>query len=356
MGLNPPLVLFGAFDRHNLGDLLFPHLIAAQHPGRELHYAGLVARDLSQYGGHEVRALPDVLAALAGRPFELIHVGGELLTCDAWTAAVMLETDEGARAAIAAYDRDPPARMTWAAQRLGTARLAPYVLDKARLPGCARLRFNAVGGVGLDGQPDALRTEVLAALAHADEVTVREAATLASLRAAGIAAQLAPDPVAALDRDPHAATIRARAAAQRTARGPYLAVQFSADFGDDATLAALAAGLRIAAGEAAIVLFRAGGAPWHDAPEPYARLQARLGAGCRIFEALDIWEICALIAGARTFIGSSLHGQIVARAFGVPAIGIERRPGAAAKLRAWCASWAPQARIVAAEALAGAGE
>lgn len=354
MGLNPPLVLFGAFDRHNLGDLLFPHLLAARHPGRELHYAGLVARDLRRYGGHEVRALPDVLAALTGRPFELIHVGGELLTCDAWSAAVMLETEAGARAAVAAYDRDPPARTAWAAQRLGTARLAPYVLDKARLPGCMRLRFNAVGGIGLDDQPDALRAEVLAALAHADEVTVREAATLAAVRAAGIAAQLAPDPVAALDRDPHAAAIRARAAALRAAQGPYLAVQFSADCGDDATLAALAAGLRRMAGDAAIVLFRAGAAPWHDAAEPYARLRARLGAGCRSFDSLDIWEICALIAGAATFIGSSLHGNIVARAFGVPVVGIERRPGAAAKLRAWCASWAPQARIVAADALAGA--
>jgi hypothetical protein len=27
--MKPPLILFGAFDRHNLGDLLFPHIVAA---------------------------------------------------------------------------------------------------------------------------------------------------------------------------------------------------------------------------------------------------------------------------------------------------------------------------------------
>ncbi|MDI3515584.1 MAG: hypothetical protein PWP40_2813, partial [Rhodocyclaceae bacterium] len=45
----PPLILFGAFDRHNLGDLLLGRIAAALAarfaPGRPLRWAGLAARD-----------------------------------------------------------------------------------------------------------------------------------------------------------------------------------------------------------------------------------------------------------------------------------------------------------------------
>ena len=46
-----PVILFGAFDRHNFGDLLFPHVAAALLPGRDLRFAGLAERDLRGCGG-----------------------------------------------------------------------------------------------------------------------------------------------------------------------------------------------------------------------------------------------------------------------------------------------------------------
>ncbi|HQT30672.1 MAG TPA: hypothetical protein PLE48_06460 [Thiobacillus sp.] len=39
------LTLFGAFDRHNFGDLLFPHVMTALSPRRSFGFAGLAARD-----------------------------------------------------------------------------------------------------------------------------------------------------------------------------------------------------------------------------------------------------------------------------------------------------------------------
>jgi len=50
-----PIILFGAFDRHNLGDLLFPHIAGALLPGTDLFHAGLARRDLRPHGGHAVR-------------------------------------------------------------------------------------------------------------------------------------------------------------------------------------------------------------------------------------------------------------------------------------------------------------
>ena len=53
-----PLILFGAFDRHNLGDLLLgriaAELAARLLPGREVRFAGLATRDLRADGGARV--------------------------------------------------------------------------------------------------------------------------------------------------------------------------------------------------------------------------------------------------------------------------------------------------------------
>ncbi|MCZ7654721.1 MAG: hypothetical protein M5R42_11245 [Rhodocyclaceae bacterium] len=83
-----PVILFGACDRHNLGDLLLPHIVAKLLEPREVIVAGLAARDLTPCGGHRVRAIGEVLREFPGAP--VIHAGGELLCCDAWEAAVML--------------------------------------------------------------------------------------------------------------------------------------------------------------------------------------------------------------------------------------------------------------------------
>jgi hypothetical protein len=274
-------------------------------------FAGLVARDLTDWSGQQVAAL-----ASFASPMTLIHVGGELLDCDAAQAATMLG-EAGAR---------------W-------CRRAPYVVARHELPAGSEVELRAVGGVGLAGRDQAFRAEVFAALREARTVSVRDAATQALLRAGGIEAALVPDPVTRI-----ADRFGGRIGAKIRRHGPYLAVQFAAECGDDATLAAFACGFQRLG--LPIVLFRAGAAPWHDDLEPYRRLASRLSLPVRLFESLDVWDICGLIAGAAGFIGTSLHGRIVAEAFGVPALSLEREPGAAKKLRAYLATWFPEGVII----------
>jgi len=344
------IVLFGAFDRHNLGDLLFPHVAAALLPGEDVVCCGLGARDLRAYGGHRVHALAE-LAARGGDHRGLIHVGGEILTCDAWQAAVMLLPAHEARAITAGRDAPGPGRHAWAARMLGVTARAPYVVTHRAFPGAGRIVFDAVGGVELDRSDPALRTEVLAALAQADHVGVRERRTLRTLKAAGIVARLLPDP-AAMVAELFGERIRERCAQREVAAmraafpGGYLAAQFSAEFGDDATLSSLAAGLARVGREAGlgVALFRAGAAPWHDDLECLQRLAARMPAGAaRVFASLDIWDICALIAASRGYCGSSLHGRIVAMAFALPRVNVRAAPRGTepTKHEAYAATWEP---------------
>jgi hypothetical protein len=60
---------------------------------------------------------------------------------------------------------------------------------------------------------------------------------------------------------------------------------------------------------------------------------------------LDIWDICALIASGAGFAGSSLHGRVVAEAFGVPVL--EGIVPIGPKVAAWRGTWAGRDAVAA---------
>lgn len=331
-----PLILFGAFDRHNFGDLLFPHVCAALLPARTPIFAGLAARDLRRHGGHLTQPLSVLAARLQGQPADLLHVGGELLTCTAHEAAVMLQPEDEAGSRLPRpCDRRLP---------LPVGPHLPYLAAPAFFPGGKTL-YNAVGGVDFDSLNAPARTEGTYKLRGAHWIGVRERATQAALAGQGIDAALLPDCVSLVAelfgaRIAHHARRGEPAAMAALFPQGYLALQFSADFGDEATLDRLAAQLQqvMRHHRLAIVLFRAGAAPWHDALAPYEGLAARLGERVHIFASLDIWDICALIAGSHGYCGSSLHGRIVAMAYGLPRLNLARDAGSG-KQRAYAAAW-----------------
>lgn len=342
-----PTILFGACERHNLGDLLFPHIAAAMLPDIPLLYAGLATRDMRPYGGHTVHAITELAREIGANPVNLVHVGGELLTCTARDAAVMLLDDETARAALERHVPGP-AREAWAHSVLGTSARAPYVVPKRLFANPAGFVHNAVGGVTLGNCDGELRQEVASALRSADMVTVRDRRTRHSLAAQGIAVELVPDPgvmVAELFGERIARHGEAGEAAEtgRAFPGGYLAVQFSSDFADDASLDTLAAQLDHIAGATGLGLafFRAGAAPMHDDLALYRTVRDRMHGktATALFQSLDIWDICSLIAASRGFVGSSLHGRIVALAYGLPRVTLASEPNAPSKHRAFVEAW-----------------
>ena len=344
-----PIVVFGAFDRHNLGDLLFAHLAQALLPGDELVFAGLAPRDLRPFGGHRVRSLAEVAADVGDRPLRVLQLGGELLTCSAWQAAVMLLPPDQVQPTVAWLGRRPSTRRRWVRDVLGRDDRAPYLFARDALPNIERLVVAGVGGVDLARCPPAMRAEVLAKLRQADALGVRDRRTQAALHAAGLDAALVPDPVVAVASFFPARVARhARrgdvAAARRAFAAGYVALQLSAAFGDDATLDTIATqltALQAATGLGA-VLFRAGAAPWHDDEDVLRRLAARLPAGrVHLFASLDPWDVCALIARATLVGGSSLHVRLVALAFERPRLSLvpPAEPGQARKLAATVEAW-----------------
>jgi len=122
------------------------------------------------------KATPVILFGACDR-----HNLGDLLTRDAWEAAVMLEPPEEAPAVIAQYDGWPE-RFGQARQFPGMEDRAPYCLGNSQSPQHGAVAFSGVGRVDLDGCDAVLRQEMLTRLRRAVWFRVRDRATLAHLR------------------------------------------------------------------------------------------------------------------------------------------------------------------------------
>ncbi|MBL8470965.1 MAG: polysaccharide pyruvyl transferase family protein [Rhodocyclaceae bacterium] len=346
----PPLIVFGAFDRHNLGDLLLGQVAAREAEPRRVLFAGLAARDLRDCGGMRVESLQMLAHAwpqrYRGAPADLVVAGGELLTTTAWEAAIMLQPAEHTNALCGAFGGDAASRAGFARERLGVDCGLPYLPRRALFQRSGYWQARALGGACF-GQLDAtLQCEALSALHELNELSVPEHATAGELAALGMAVQIEADPVTRVF-DHFGALIasrRRRGAAKDIARAcprGYLAVQFAAQYGDDANITRIAADVTAAARAAGVrdlVFFRAGLAPWHDDWAPYRRCAARMGElSAHLFESPNVWDLCALVAGSQACCATSLHVAMLARCRAVPLVLLDA--GQDAKLAAWQASW-----------------
>jgi hypothetical protein len=346
--MKPATVIFGAFDRHNLGDLLLAHISSALLGRRNPVYAGLIDTDLRPAGGYLVSAIGRFHQLLPARRFDVFHAGGEVLTCSAWQAAVMLLPPAASRLVVTRLEPCPQAQRAWARSQIGTDDLAPYTVAASRLSSPGRIVYAGVGGVGLDRCDALLRAEVLAKLAAADAIGVRDVQTAALLQAAGIQSHLMPDPAALTAalfgrKISRHTRLGGPAAARRTFPNGYVAVQFSADFGDDLTLASISTALdKVARTQrCGIVFFRAGAAPWHDDLDCYRRAAAMMREPSMLMRSINLWAMCALIAGSMAFLGSSLHGRIIAMAYALPRLNLllPGEPSEHSKPAAYAATW-----------------
>ena len=298
----PVLILFGAFGRHNFGDLLMPHVVStllAQYPHeQQVVYADLDSADMRPFGGHCVAAIGDLLR-MPGRT-NVVHVGGETIGVSVGTAA--------------AFIGKPISSLPWHPASTGTSlRLGDpaYVLDKRAFRNPGAFIANSIGGTPAGPEEPRLR--------QFDFIGVREHRTLHALRGRGLPAQWTPDSVFALRalfeariRTTPRSVLRIQRACSETG---YVAVQLKESYLKSFLRAANAIRAAQTAAGAPVVLFRAAAASRHDSLEAYDRAGLpRL----HVFDDLDTWSIVSLITRARLVITTSLHVQVIAALWGVP--------------------------------------
>ncbi|MDY0909009.1 polysaccharide pyruvyl transferase family protein [Microbacterium sp. CFBP9034] len=323
----PCLLAVGALERDNFGDLLYPLLL-------EHVLAG--AYDVS-YGvpiePQEPVALDERPASwselMENRAFDALWtVGGEVgATPPEYAYLTRFGVDEHK----ALLDRGADEKEAALAAAMGGA-----VLDPPYIPRPSAFAKNAttplvINSVGLSGIAHAAswRAPALrAAVMEATFVSVRDRASSAFLDEIAVAHRLAPD----------MAHIIARVRPRRRGEHGAALVHLSDHAFTTASPEEWAETVNDAVPSATPVrLFVAGLAPAHDSLHRLQAVQVslrELGREARISDARGVWERTDEIAGASLWIGNSLHGRIVASAYGVPRVSLAKP-----KVDAYAADW-----------------
>jgi len=345
-----PIAIYGATDRFNYGDLLFPLVIrwAIERSGDARKPLNIAIRDsdLSDYGAVPTVAMQRALAEdmLVGYR-RLVVAGGQVLDAR-WTAIVAYLNGKTTNFAIRALRKSIGEPFTDSLTRrlAGVPWPQPFVVPTADIPKNVEIAYNAVGGAEIEllrpGYLDSLRS----ALERASYISVRDNATFDALRRMGVPADLTPDSATVMSQAFGRTELDARCSATHRqqlseAGANYLVFQIGQNFvrgreheiANTLCAAARAQGLTI-------VLLAIGTAAGHEDQIALSRIQRYIPrelAPVALFGGTVV-EIMATIAGSRLYVGTSLHGAITAMSFGVPRLAFTLEVG---KLTEYLRTW-----------------
>jgi len=295
---NTKVALFGAFERHNLGDWLMAWCFEKLSDGK---FSPWVTASLTPMHalGHENHTSFKDWHFQGGR--SVLHVGGDILACTTDIALAFSDQKE---------------------KTLGVGRF-PYLLpsEGAGYTLEERILFGG-GGTGLDklsNEDIAMLQETLEGM----ELFVRDQWTVEQLEKNGIKAALAPC-VVSLYPD---LVSPAKAAEQ-----PFVLVQVSdallEAFSD--SLVPVLEGLSKQLEDRKIILVAAGLSKGHDSYWALEILHARLlkrGCDVEVCFLANPHAVANLVSCSSMVISSSLHLQILAMAFSVPRVSIATLKG-----------------------------
>jgi hypothetical protein len=332
VAVRPRILLVGAYERDNFGDLLFPLVTERYLTGAEVVAAAPFAADMTALFDRRVPAYGPLLDA---EDFDAIWtVGGQVGLVDAERAFRMAVPPERWQA----YRRSSPARRAEVLREAsgGPVPSFPYLPPPIAYPRNAGA-LGVLTSVGLAGLRDAeppRRDELISVLRGQDHVGVRDRESGRYLDRLGIPTTVAPDAV-------H--TLRLHWPVARVpGRGPAVVQVSSAmltRLGHVTVARALAHAPSLRAMPLRILL--AGTATGHDTFEDAERLASLLRrergrADVAVLGDRRPLDLVGHIARASVVIASSLHVRIVAAAYDVPRVSLARR-----KVSRYATTWDP---------------
>ena len=310
--LTPRVLLVGAYERDNYGDLLFllvterylpdAHVVAAAPFRADM--TALLDREIPAYGPLLERERFDVVWTVGGQvgAIDLPRAYRRYLRGSARRRAAILRRAVGGAPVVSPY--------------------IPAPVDYPLNAGVVTV-LNSAGLAGLRHADPEHRRHVVSVLRGQTFVAVRDRASSDFLARRGIAHRLVPDAVHALgvlapaerDRDSDVAIVQASRSALHRLGHATVAARLAAS--------PQLRGLKLR-------LLPAGTAPGHDSVADYEALARQLRraaprADVAILETRRPLELVDHIRRARVVIGTSLHVRIVASAYGVPRVTLAKR-------------------------------
>lgn len=340
------ILIIGAFDRYNYGDLLFPLIIEKQLNtyGKDFQYQyfGLVDSDLSKEGGRPTQGLTAFYEQLSDpdEKASVIIAGGEALgvTWNSLYAALSAPFQKVNRHHVKLSKFINLNRV--AKKLLKGKTTLPFVFDQSDFPGLKKVLLNSLGGSGLSKTFFKRYPFLQSKLQGADYLAVRDGLTIENLRQNGVEAHLFPDsailmsefyPVDQLQKSVTPAV--AEYVERYSGRYVFFQINKKTTVGKEELLAGELNKI-YEHDKTEICLCPIGKALNHDDDEALKALQSKLPCPSTYFDAENIWDIMYLIANAKAYIGTSLHGAITSMSYAVPHVGL-----VVEKLDAYLETW-----------------
>lgn len=345
------LGVFGAFDRFNYGDLLFPLILertlGAASVELEWEYYGLISSDLSGTGGKPTKSISEFLKSKDDKvPKVLIIAGGEVLEAS-WTTVTSYLLPKGAEVALRGIRKIAGERISDLISRLHL-RLnhdRPFVIGPYGPSGRMLVLYNAVGGSSLPLLKPKEKSIIAKELDKASYISVRDWATREHIQSLGInqAVFLAPDSGilisdifksdASEDDDPFNSSGVSRG------ERPFLCFQCSRRFASGREKKIAESLIRLCNDrKLSIVFVSIGLATGHEDQVAVRKIAGFVGDKVPVLvpRVTHIRQIATFIARSSVFVGTSLHGVITAMSYGVPFVGFTSE---VSKLRHFLETW-----------------
>ena len=340
------ILIIGAFDRFNYGDLLFPLVIEAQlatyGQSFDTRYFGIIKSDLSALGGKptdDIRAFYRACRETTGHT-SVIVAGGEAVAVT-WSSLLLALSSKFKRTHRFHHRLNKVIDLNaFAKRRLHGETELPFVFTASDFAGVDRIIFNSLGGSEIDPATFDRFSGLRDKLRNVDYFAVRDVATQQHLANQGIQTHLYPDSAILMSNFYPTALLAERVSPQITeyvARNRHRYLFFQIKNNHAKTNEQLIARQLDAIARQTglhLCLCPIGKALNHDDHLALQRIAPLLAQPNTLIDEVTIWDIMYLIANAGVYAGTSLHGAITAMSYAVPYVGI-----AVPKLHSYLTTW-----------------
>lgn len=342
------VALYGAFDRDNYGDILFPLIFEKYYNQKygmikdtKISYYGLNDSDLESKGGLKTVAISK-LVNQTKKPDVVIVVGGDVLSTD-WIAMYLCFVDSRFNRAILKFMNNFVSDQLWA-KLFRADWVLPWILSQKELGSKVKIIYNAVGGSHIRILDKRQKKYLKDKINTCEYISVRDQETKTQLLELNIRKNIDISPDSALimsilfplDILSNLITesIESRV---KDLDNKYIAVQLNESLGrgNEKLIATQLDSIYEKSGYRSF-LIPIGRAPMHDDYIPLKKVLKYCRSQARILEDGNIYDIMYLIANSAMYFGTSLHGAITALSFNVPHIALTNKiPKLSAFLKTW---------------------
>ncbi|OGX51385.1 MAG: hypothetical protein A2267_02430 [Omnitrophica WOR_2 bacterium RIFOXYA12_FULL_38_10] len=328
------MIIYGAFDRHNYGDLLFPLVLdrlIKEKTYNKIYIAGLINSDLTKYGSLKTFSIKKVLKE-SNEKAAVILGGGDIIGCD-WQSAVSYLLPKTISALFERFFcRIAPQYTEKFIKRIfGVNYAMPFCPEFFEMGESRKIIYNSVGATAISNFNDDDIKKVTNVLNQATYISVRDNFSSDQIeRILGVVPVLAPDSAQMMSElftkeEIDKKTSRLACNIIKKFRNKYLVFQISKihafekerDFAK--SLDEIFFKLQMP-----IIFVAIGNATNHEDREGIRRVAALLDKKTvfQIYKIGDIFSIMNIIKNSKCYCGTSLHGLITAIAFSVPRVGL----------------------------------